>query len=84
MSQLQQKIEEAIREAIPDAEVIVRDPRNDGQHFEAAVISEKFTGLPLVKQHRLVMQSVKELLGSDVHALGLKTFTPEKWAAAQG
>ena len=83
MNDLTKQIEEIILGAVPDAEVIVRDPMNDGAHFEATVISESFVGMPLVKQHRQVMQSLKTMFSGDVHALSLKTYTPEKWASVQ-
>lgn len=83
MNDLKQLIEERVANAIPGAQVIVRDPMNDGAHFEATVISEAFAGIPLAQQHRLVMQSIKDLLAGEVHALGLKTYTPEKWADSQ-
>jgi len=84
MSELTKRVEEIIVAAVPNAEVIVRDPMNDGAHLEAAVISESFVGMSLVNQHRQVMQSLKEAFGGDLHALALKTYTPEKWASAQG
>ena len=71
MSDLTKQIEESILGAVPKAQVIVRDPMNDGAHFEATVISESFVGMPLAKQHRLVMQALKELFAGDVHALSL-------------
>jgi acid stress-induced BolA-like protein IbaG/YrbA len=74
-----ESIKETILEAIPDAEVYVVDPNNDGEHFESIVISESFNGLMLVKQHQMVMKALKERFSTDVHALALKTFTPEKW-----
>jgi acid stress-induced BolA-like protein IbaG/YrbA len=80
MSDLRQQIEDLILVAVPDAQVIVRDPRNDGAHLEAAVISESFVGMSLVKQHQLVMQALKGAFAGDLHALSLKTYTPEKWA----
>ena len=83
MSDLRKTIEETILGAVPDAQVMVRDPMNDGAHFEATVISETFVGMPLAKQHRLVMQSLKDLFAGDVHALSLKTDTPDNWASAQ-
>lgn len=77
-------IQATIEKAIPDARVAVIDPYNDGQHFEAYVVSESFEGLSLVKQHQLVLNSLKdEFAGNVVHALALKTFTPEKWAASE-
>ena len=84
MSDLKKQIEERILAAIPNVLVIVRDPMNDGAHFEATVISEAFVGMSLVQQHRRVMQSLSDLLAGDVHALALKTYTPEKWDGTQG
>ncbi len=52
---------------------------NDGQHLQAIVISETFAGMPLIKQHQMIMKPLKDTLAHSVHALGLKTFTPEKW-----
>ncbi len=83
MSDLTKQIEEIILGAVPDAQVIVRDPMNDGAHFEATVISESFIGVSLVNQHRQVMKSLKDAFAGDVHALALKTYTPEKWASNQ-
>lgn len=73
-----EEIKAAILAAVPDAEVHVNDP--DGQHFQALVISPTFENLPLVRQHQLVMRALKDAFETNVHALGLKTFTPEKWA----
>lgn len=84
MSDLMKQIEEIILGAVPDAQVIVRDPMNDGEHLEAAVISESFVGMSLVDQHRQVMQALKGAFAGDLHALALKTYTPEKWASTQG
>ena len=76
-------IKTRILEVIPDATVMVGDPRNDGVHLEAFVISESFVGQSLVKQHQTVMNALKEEFKEELHALALKTFTPEKWTAFQ-
>jgi stress-induced morphogen len=73
------EIKTTIEEALPDSIVYVADPNNDGQHFEAIVISASFSGMMLIKQHQIVMKALKEKLETTVHALALKTFTPEKW-----
>lgn len=78
---LSEEIKNTILSNIPDATVYIDDP--DGEHFSAYVISESFVGLPLIKQHKLVMQPLKEAFATTVHALGLKTFTPEKWEKAK-
>lgn len=75
-------IQSTIETAIPGARVAIIDPQNDGQHFEAYVVSETFDGLSLVRQHQLVLNSLKsEFAGNVVHAVALKTFTPKKWEA---
>ena len=73
------EIKKIIEESVVGATVHVLDPMNDGQHLQALVISSDFEGMPLIKQHQMVMNSLKEAFEESVHALGLKTFTPEKW-----
>lgn len=75
------EIKSTILSVLPNATVYVADP--DGEHFEAIVISEQFTGMPLVKQHKTVMNALKEHFKQAVHALALKTYTPEKWETAK-
>ena len=74
-----EEIKMTIQKSLPDAEIHVRDPHGDGQHFEAFVASAAFEGMPIIKQHRLVLGSLKVAFKESVHALALKTFTPEKW-----
>lgn len=53
----------------------------DGVHFEATVIAGQFAGkLPLAR-HRLVYATLGDLMGGAIHALALKTLTPEEAAA---
>jgi len=81
---LVEEIKQTIQTAIPDATVYVQDPNNDGQHFQAFVISPSFEGMILVKQHQMVMKALKEAFHESVHALALKTFTPQKWDEVKG
>lgn len=73
------KIKTEIEAALPDATVFVMCPMNDDTHFEAIVISPQFSGLSLVKQHQLVMTPLTRAFNTNLHALALKTFSPEKW-----
>jgi len=57
--------------------------RDGGQHFRAIIVSEQFAGLNRVRSQQLVYQSVAEWMGKEIHALSMKTFTPEAWAAEQ-
>ncbi len=70
------EIHRLILEALPGATVEVLDPMNDGDHLQATVISDKFVGLPLMKQHKIVMEALREPLQGRLHALQLKTKTP--------
>jgi acid stress-induced BolA-like protein IbaG/YrbA len=73
-------IESLILQVLPGAKVRVQDPMNDGQHFAAEVVAEQFTGLTMIKQHRLVNEALKEYLDSGaIHAMQLKTYTVEQW-----
>ena len=73
------EIAQLIRAGLPDAEVSVRG--DDGQHFEAEVISPAFAGLGVVAQHRLVYAALGGRMGREIHALALKTRLPDDTAA---
>lgn len=53
---------------------------DDGQHFEAVVVSPQFTGKNKVQQHQLVYLAFGDRMRSEIHALGMHTFTPDAWA----
>jgi acid stress-induced BolA-like protein IbaG/YrbA len=56
--------------------------QTDGQgHYEALVISPAFEGKRSLQRHQLVYGTLGERVGRDIHALALKTFTPEEWRA---
>ena len=65
-----------IKQKISDSEVFVENLKGD-DHLQVTVISSEFKGLSLVKQHKLVYSALKEELASEaIHALALKTETP--------
>ena len=72
-------IKAAILEAIDGAEVDIQNPRGDALHFDAIVIASQFEGKSLIQQQRMVMEPLTSLFGASLHALSLKTYTPEKW-----
>ena len=73
------EIQKIIESSIANATAYILDPMKDGQHLQAIVISPAFEGVPLIKQHKMVMTPLKGAFAESVHALGVKTFTPEKW-----
>lgn len=72
-------IKQTIERAVPQSTAYILDPMNDGQHLQAIVISPAFKSMMLIKQHQAVMTPLKQAFAQSVHALALKTFTPEKW-----
>jgi acid stress-induced BolA-like protein IbaG/YrbA len=69
-------IRELIETGLPGAKAQVQG--EDGVHFEATVVSEAFRGkLPLAR-HRMVYAALGELMGGAIHALQLKTVTPDE------
>ena len=51
----------------------------DGRHFEAVIVSPQFRGLSKVRQHQLVYSALGERMREDIHALSMKTLTPDEW-----
>ena len=70
------EIERLIRDAIPDAEVTIRDLAGDGDHYAARVVSASFAGLPRVRQHQRVYAALGGRMGGELHALQLETAAP--------
>lgn len=77
-----QEIEHLIEEQLPGAQVMVQG--SDGVHFEAVVVSDLFAGKSPVQQHRLVYAALGgRMEREEIHALSLKTYTPDAWCARQ-
>lgn len=71
-------IEGLIKAGLPEAQVQVRG--DDGVHFEATVICPSFAGQLSIKRHRRVYATLGERMGGEIHALALKTLTPDEVA----
>jgi acid stress-induced BolA-like protein IbaG/YrbA len=53
----------------------------DGQHFEAVVVSVEFAGKSRIQRQQLVYKTLGVRMTGEIHALSMKTFTPEEWAS---
>ena len=56
--------------------------RGDGHHFEAVIVSAEFRGKNMVQQHQMVYKALGDRMREEVHALSMKTLTPEEWQGA--
>ncbi len=70
------EIERMIKEALPDAQINIKDLAGDGDHYSAEVVSESFRGISRVKQHQMVYNALKGNMGGVLHALALQTSAP--------
>jgi stress-induced morphogen len=74
-----EEVQRLIANAIPDAQVQVRDMTGGGDHYEALVVSPAFAGKVQVARHRMVYGALQEAMAQRIHALALTTMTPEEF-----
>lgn len=76
------EIKAAIEAALPTEFVLAES--DDNVHFYATVVSSSFEGVTKMKQHKLIMDIFRDAIANEtIHALSLKTYTPQKWAELQ-
>jgi BolA protein len=80
------RLEARLREALAPIELEVLDDSHlhaghagaaDGRgHFTVNILSERFSGVPVVRRHRLVYEAVGDMMSTDIHALSIKALAP--------
>lgn len=75
-----QTIEELLARGISEAQVEAVDLQG-GDHFQVTVVSPAFEGLSMVQQHRLVYEALGDSMREAIHALVIKTLTPDQYRA---
>lgn len=66
-------LEQKLRTAFPEADIVITDLIGDQDHYAVQIASSQFKGKKLIEQHRLVNDALKECLGEALHALAIKT-----------
>jgi stress-induced morphogen len=72
------EVKERIETALPGSQAIVTDLTGGGDHLRAEVVYDGFAGLSRIEQHRLVYDVFGDEIGGPIHALSLKTATPNE------
>jgi len=54
----------------------------DGQHFQAVIVSDAFAGKSRIQRHQLVYAALGERMREEIHALSMRTLTPDEWTRA--
>ena len=73
MSLKSEEIKKLIKEAMPDAEIIIQDLAGDENHYSATISSKIFNGKSKIEQHKIVYKSLKGKMGNELHALSINT-----------
>ncbi len=80
-----QELEERIRKGVENvSHLVLTDLTGTKDHWEAVIVSEAFDGKNRIEQHQMVYAALGELMAGPVHALALKTYSPENWAKQEG
>ena len=87
------RIESELRERLAAIHVDVIDEshlhaghvgaRDGGGHFRAIVVSARFEGRTPIQRQRLVYEALEGAMGSDIHALSMRTLTPAQWTRSR-
>jgi acid stress-induced BolA-like protein IbaG/YrbA len=76
-----EQIKSTLEQALPGSTIEMQDLTGGGDHWHVFIVSPEFEGKGLIEQHQMVYAALKEEMGDQrIHALALKTFTPEQWA----
>ncbi|MEZ4226319.1 MAG: BolA family transcriptional regulator [Polyangiaceae bacterium] len=79
-----EEVKQRIVQAFPDADVDLKDLTGTQDHYQARVVSTAFAGKSPVEQHQMVYAALGDAMTGPIHALALKTYTPEAWKRLNG
>jgi stress-induced morphogen len=71
------EVKQRIERALPGAQATVTDLTGGGDHLRAEVVYDGFAGLTRIQQHKLIYDVFGDEIGGPIHALSLKTTTPD-------
>lgn len=69
-------VKNLIESQLPQSKVVVNDLTGTRDHLDIQITAEAFRGLTMIKQHRLIMDILKDALKDRIHAVKLHTQTP--------
>ena len=70
------EVKRLIEQGLPCELVVIEG--EDGVHFRGIVVSAAFEGKMKVRQHQAVYATLGRLMGNEIHALALRTLTPDE------
>lgn len=79
-----EQVESLLTQAFPGETVQVENPQGDGEHYQVLIVSGQFQNKSMVEQHQMVYAALGGAMHSKIHAMALRTYTPEQWAKRGG
>jgi stress-induced morphogen len=74
------EVERLLTARFSDAELELVDLTGTQDHYQLRIVSSAFRGKSPLEQHQLVYGALGTAMSGAIHALALKTYTPEAWA----
>ncbi len=53
--------------------------KTGGGHYEMTIVSSAFEEKTLIERHRMIYEALQESFKGEIHALGIKAYTPKEW-----
>jgi acid stress-induced BolA-like protein IbaG/YrbA len=72
-----------LEQAFPGDQIELSSPMGDDHHFQLVIVSPRFTGKTMVEQHQMVYRALGGAMREAIHALAMRTFSPEQWRKQQ-
>lgn len=74
------ELKQRLEQLAPNTHAEVVDLTGTADHYQAVIVSPAFAGKTMIEQHRMIFGLVQaEVDSGEVHALTLKTYTPEQY-----
>jgi stress-induced morphogen len=73
------RVQALLLAGFPGADIELVDLTGTQDHYQARIVSQVFAGKSLIEQHQLVYRALGDAMSGPIHALALRTFTPEAW-----
>lgn len=83
-----QRIEDLLVAAFSPVDILVKDQSRlheghagarDGKgHFEVRIVADAFNGKSRIQRHRMVFESLQDLMQTDIHALSVHALAPDE------
>jgi BolA family transcriptional regulator, general stress-responsive regulator len=88
MTDVRERIETILKARLKPAHLEIRDDSarhaghagaaSGGGHFDVVIVAAAFEGKPLLERHRMVNEALRDMIGREIHALGLRTIAPSE------